>query len=212
MSKLSLSVVPVVRSLDDIAESIRAHWSATEEDRFAIGRDLVEARERFPGDTEFGQWFATQRFPFARSWAHTLRLAAEHEPAVRAALSTQVDSGKPSNIKKAVRAVLHPASDEPIATSEARKEKHQKTNLTETRANIRSVQLSLARINPLDVVADAKPVVREFALWLIEWANQWSDSDAEGVQVRPKESDERQHISGPDDLPRSDQGAGRISA
>jgi len=99
---------PRARSLDEIAESIRSHWKATEEDRFAIGRDLLEARERFPGDLEFGRWLRESNFPFTRQWALTLRLAAENEPAVREALTTQVVSGDTPNLKKAVQVVLHP--------------------------------------------------------------------------------------------------------
>lgn len=97
-----------VRSLDDIAASIRGHWAATEEDRFAIGRDLLEARDRFAGDREFGQWLQEQSFPFNRHWALTLRLAAENEREVRAVVASQLASGKRPNIEKAVRAVLHP--------------------------------------------------------------------------------------------------------
>jgi hypothetical protein len=112
----TLSAVPAARSLGEIADSIRAHWSATEDDRFAIGRDLIEARERFPSDPEFGQWMKAQEFPFNRQWGYTLRLAAENEPAVRAVLTSQLVSGRTPNIEKALAAVLHPIAMVPDPT------------------------------------------------------------------------------------------------
>lgn len=101
-------MVVAVRSLDEIAESIRAHWSATEEDRFAIGHDLMEARARFPSNREFGAWMEQQGLPFAREMARMLRLGAENEPEVRAALATQVANGRHPNFLLAVRTVLPP--------------------------------------------------------------------------------------------------------
>jgi len=57
-----------------------------------------------------------------------------------------------------------------------------RTTVTEARRTIRSVQLNLALMGPLDVVPDARPVLREFALALIEWAKQWSETDASGAK------------------------------
>jgi hypothetical protein len=108
------SALATTRTLDQIADSIRDHWKATEDDRFAIGRDLMEARDQFPGNVEFGQWFKAQAFPFTTEWSRTLRLAAENEPAVRAAFATQVANGKTPNIKEAVKEVLHPVTSPPI--------------------------------------------------------------------------------------------------
>jgi len=101
------------RTLDEIADDIRSHWAATDDDRFAIGHCLVEARAQFPSDPEYGQWLREQNFPFTTRWGHTLRLAAENEPAVRELLGSQLPSGPKPNIQKAVKAVLHPPVDEP---------------------------------------------------------------------------------------------------
>ena len=110
---MSLAIVSRdARTLEEIAESIRGHWAATEDDRFAIGRDLIEARAQFPSDPEFGQWLREQGFPFTTQWGRTLRLAAENEPAVRGLLATQVASGRKPNIKTAVNAVLNPQEPE----------------------------------------------------------------------------------------------------
>lgn len=103
-----LVLLPGSRTLDEIADSIRSHWEATEEDRFAIGRDLMDARQQFSGDREFGAWLVFQGFPFTSEWGRVLRLAAENEPEVRALLASQLASGRKPNIEKAVKAVLHP--------------------------------------------------------------------------------------------------------
>lgn len=105
-------LVPTTRTLDEIAESIRAHWSATEEDRFAIGRDLLEARAQFPGDREFGAWMRAKEFPFTQQWSHTLRLAAANEPAVRRVLTSQLVGGhRRPNLERAVRMAVRPAPE-----------------------------------------------------------------------------------------------------
>lgn len=100
----------VTRNLSDIADSIWDHYErgkqgalAAMEVNFAIGRDLLEARERFPSDREFGEWFAFQHFPWRdRTWPWLLRKAAEREPAVRNLLLSQVNSGEPLNFHHAV--------------------------------------------------------------------------------------------------------------
>jgi len=102
------------RSLDEIAESIRSHWRATEDDRFAIGRDLLEARAQFPGDREFGRWFVAQRFPFAQTWARLLQASARREAEVRDVLSTQLLSTGRTDFAKAVRQVIASSRD-PVA-------------------------------------------------------------------------------------------------
>lgn len=110
-----MTVVAVTeRNLHEIADSIwesyergkQGHMQAVES-YFAIGRDLLEARRRFPSDNDFGEWFAGQSFPFNRQWAWTLRAAAEREGEVREVVATQVVTGQP-NIKKAVQQVRRP--------------------------------------------------------------------------------------------------------
>jgi len=103
------------RNLHEIADSI---WESIEQGKqgaalaldaqLAIGRDLLDARTRFPSDNDFGEWFAGQSFPFGRSWAWTLRAAAENEKAVRQVVVTQVTTGGQPNIKKAVAEARRP--------------------------------------------------------------------------------------------------------
>lgn len=85
------------RSRDAMSESVEAY--------FACGRALLAAREALPSDQAFGEWFRSQDFGFSQQWGHTLRTAAEQEPAVRAAVTTQVVTGGSPNIKKAVKQV-----------------------------------------------------------------------------------------------------------
>ena len=103
---------PGMRTLDEIAESIRSHYATGFEANLAIGRDLAEARTQFPSDPEFGQWFAGQGFDFAPRWARVLRAAAEHEDQVRVEVTRQLTAGKKANIETALTAVLHPEPDE----------------------------------------------------------------------------------------------------
>jgi hypothetical protein len=106
--------------------------------------------------------------------------AARNEEAVREALSNQLNNGIPQNFAKAVRSVVYPPVDPADAPPEPPKKVmpiSQRTTLTEVRRNIRSAQLNLSVMGPLDVVPDARPVLREFAQWLIEWAGQWSEGD-----------------------------------
>lgn len=103
------------RNLHEIADSI---WESVERGKqsamqaldahLAIGRDLLDARNRFPSDNDFGEWFAGQTFPFGRTWAWTLRQAAENEKAVRQLVFTQVNTGDGPNLKKAVAEVRRP--------------------------------------------------------------------------------------------------------
>lgn len=103
------------RNLHEIADSI---WESVEQGKagamqaldaqLAIGRDLMDARTRFPSDNDFGAWMAGQSFPFSQQWAWTLRTAAEHEPQVRELVTTQVVTGAQPNIKKAVAEVRRP--------------------------------------------------------------------------------------------------------
>jgi len=168
------------RTLDDIADSIRAHWQATEDDRFAIGRDLLEARAQFVGNIEFGQWCATQGFAFTQQWGRTLRLAAEHEPAVREALQSQLCNGKPSNFEKAVKAVIHPPvepADEPPAPKK-RKPISARTNVTEAHQKLMSIDMNLAQLGPDDVIPAARPIIRAWVYErFIDWVALWTTED-----------------------------------
>ena len=103
------------RNLHEIADSI---WESVEQGKqsamqaldahLAIGRDLLDARTRFPSDNDFGEWFAGQTFPFGRTWAWTHRQAAENEKAVRQLVFTQVNTGDGPNLKKAVAEIRRP--------------------------------------------------------------------------------------------------------
>jgi hypothetical protein len=100
------------RSLNQIADSIRGHYTRGAEayetaidSYLGIGQDLLEAREQFASDKEFGHWFHAQRFPFKRTWAWTLQTASRHEQEVREVLFTQVNRAGRINIAAAVKAV-----------------------------------------------------------------------------------------------------------
>jgi hypothetical protein len=103
------------RDLNAIAKSVHKNiergkraYADTHDALFAIGRDLLEARERLASNQAFGKWFSEQQFGFTPQWAGVLRRAAEHEPQVRRALETQVSDGSAPNIKEALAAVRNP--------------------------------------------------------------------------------------------------------
>lgn len=129
---MTLSTSPATiteRNLHEIADSI---WESVEQGKqsamqaldanLAIGRDLMDARTRFPSDNDFGEWFAGQSFPFSRQWAWTLRSASENESAVRQRVASQLATGAAANIEKAVRDVRRPrlaaVPSEPLAQPE----------------------------------------------------------------------------------------------
>jgi len=85
------------RSRSAMADSIDAY--------FAVGRALLEARQALPSNEAFGEWFRSQDFGFSRQWAGVLRMAAEHEPEVRALSASQLADGRLPNIEKAVKQV-----------------------------------------------------------------------------------------------------------
>ncbi len=85
------------RSRTAMADSIDAY--------FAVGRALLKARQALPSDQAFGEWFRAQEFGFTRQWGSTLRLAAESEVDVRAAVASQLATGNTPNIDKAVKQV-----------------------------------------------------------------------------------------------------------
>jgi hypothetical protein len=107
-------------SLDDLAESIRRNWSTARlrgmeaaDAYLATGRDLLDARSRFPSDRRFGEWCAAQRFGFSRQWSLTLRSAAEREPEVRALLTTYLSQDREPSFTRAVDELRNPRSGPP---------------------------------------------------------------------------------------------------
>lgn len=103
--------------LEGLASRIRSeHKRSTEaigdllDVRLAIGQCLLEARQTLASDAAFGQWFAAQEFGFTQQWARTLRAAAEVEPALRAAVQTQVCTGEGFNFKKVVLQLTTPSA------------------------------------------------------------------------------------------------------
>jgi phage N-6-adenine-methyltransferase len=103
---------PVEDRLDELASTIRSEYRRSREalgesiDAYiAVGHALLEARRQLPSDNAFGAWFRAQEFGFSRQWAHTLRLAAEHEPQVRELVASQLATGQngPPNLEQAVR-------------------------------------------------------------------------------------------------------------
>lgn len=75
------------------------------ESSMQIGKRLLAARQLLPADQDYGRWFKGQRFPFSQRWGVTLRLAAEHEDAVREAVGSQLLTGAQANIEAAVKAI-----------------------------------------------------------------------------------------------------------
>lgn len=110
-----MNIVVSTRHLPEIAESIKAKYAEgrrlneSQADLYlAIGRDLADARMQFTADQEYGRWFAAQDFGFSLRWGHTLRLGAENEPAVRAAVGSQLLTGNQPNFEKAVKQAINP--------------------------------------------------------------------------------------------------------
>jgi len=168
------------RTLDDIADSIRAHWQAFDDDRFAIGHDLLEARAQFADNISFGQWFASQGFAFSRIWGYTLRLAADNEPAVRKALLSQLNNGKTTNFEKAVKAVTHPPVEPADEPPEPKKRKpiSARTNVTEAHQKLMSIDMNLAQLGPDDVIPAARPIIRAWVYErFIDWVALWTIED-----------------------------------
>jgi N6-adenosine-specific RNA methylase IME4 len=99
--------------IDDVAKAVRValrayHRSsnASIDARFVLGRCLLRARELHPSNREFGRWCTDQGLTYSRQWRSRLMRAAEHEAAVRAELSSQLDNGRPADFDKALAIVL----------------------------------------------------------------------------------------------------------
>lgn len=93
----------VLRSLDSIADEIRAAWDTTRSAQvnawagyFRTGHLLIESRDRFEeDDTAYGEWFTEQDFGFTTDWGRKLRVLAAHEDEAQAYLDTAVSRGDP---------------------------------------------------------------------------------------------------------------------
>lgn len=159
------TVAATERNLHEIADSI---WESIEQGKqsamqaldaqLAIGRDLVDARTRFPSDNDFGDWFAGQNFPFGRSWAWTLRAAAENEKAVRQAVVTQVTTGAQPNLKKALAEVRRPRL---VAVTEAPQIEYVTAAWVDLAGLMESIESTLSR-DPAELAA-AVPLRRRAA-------------------------------------------------
>lgn len=88
----------VRRSKEAIGEIVESY--------FTIGQALLEAREALLSDQAFGAWFRAQEFGFERRWGHVLRTAAEYEAPVRAAVGSQLPTGRAINFEKTVKQVV----------------------------------------------------------------------------------------------------------
>src|ERR1035437_6190167 len=106
----------VLRSLDSIADEIRAAWADTRSAQvntwagyFQTGHLLSEARDRFGvDDRAYGAWFDGENFEFTSEWGRRLRLTAEHETEAREHLATAVATSKPQPGLNAVYAQVVP--------------------------------------------------------------------------------------------------------
>jgi len=104
---MSLVQVPTL-DLDSLAEAVHHHHAqaraASEqaiEHYLAVGRCLAQARGILRSDQAYGEWFRGQGFGFSQQWGWTLRTAAEYESEVRAAVTSQLVTGR-CNLEAAV--------------------------------------------------------------------------------------------------------------
>lgn len=81
-----------------IAEDIRLWFGKGIDAQFAIGRLLMEARDLFPADQEFGRWLRAQELPFTYQTAWNLRMAASREPEVREYIALNAGREQPRDI------------------------------------------------------------------------------------------------------------------
>jgi hypothetical protein len=96
------------------------------------------------------------------------------------------------SIRKALRAITPPKPD-PILPDEPDDEPElvppkkgwlgAKTTKTDAIRHMRGIEQTLSVLTPSDVVPGAKPLIREFAVRLIEWANQWATTDADASEA-----------------------------
>ena len=98
--------------LESLASTVRAEYRRGKEAHaevvdcyLAIGEALSQARHILPSDQAFGAWFRSQEFGFNQQWAHVLRTGADHEDEVRAAVTSQLVTGKAVNFEKLVKQV-----------------------------------------------------------------------------------------------------------
>jgi len=124
MSK-SVEVLPDEKTLARCASVIRRHldrmdqllWNANEE-RLAIGRELMGARQQFATNRAFGEWCDAQNFGMDRRRLWECRRIAEHQASFRTALSAQADNGTEENWKTAAKVAVKVdqlAEDDPDA-------------------------------------------------------------------------------------------------
>lgn len=174
---------PATRTLDEIATSIRSNFMGGTEAQFAIGRDLLEARQQFPADRDFGQWFNQQQFQFARKRAWVLRLAAEHEDEVREVFRQR----NTANFDTAVAVVVPPTPRVPKGVPSPKITRH---NITEVRRMIRDFNILEAELTLSGIVPAAYELVRELrrSESHVAWDQMWFVEHEDSVpQVDPKE-------------------------
>jgi hypothetical protein len=103
MTSKQVAVMTSEESLAAIADSIKTEYNKGVDTAFDVGRLLVEARSLFPGDTEFGQWFREQEFPFVPRTSQRLMWAAQHEEEVRELIATTSKSQRDIGVVTAVQ-------------------------------------------------------------------------------------------------------------
>lgn len=137
-----------------LAARIREHYEQEQDciddltdARLAIGRDLIEARALFATDNGFGAWFRAQKFPFSRQWGHTLRVGAEYETEVRAAVSTQVATGKKTvNFKAAVKTATAPLAIEAAADGDTASKRKGVATVDKSQSAVREREAKLREL------------------------------------------------------------------
>lgn len=114
-------VATPTEKLDLLALDISAAWMLTRTHQIdawqgylAVGTLLMEAREEFKANQDYGNWFKAQGFGFSLQWAGRLTKLAEHRPAVEAALQSALSDGidKPPGVD-ALLALVNPPTPQP---------------------------------------------------------------------------------------------------
>jgi hypothetical protein len=112
-----VTVIAPSPDLAAISERVREWWELSRTHQIeawqgylAVGGLLLEARETFAGDREYGRWFEEQGFGFSTEWARRLMKLAKNKPEVQAVLASALASttGTPPGVDTLLAMLLPP--------------------------------------------------------------------------------------------------------
>jgi len=99
-------------ALITLATDVKANWDQAHAGHASaiyhyvrIGEALRSARQQFKVDHDYGRWFQAQHFVFGLEWRRQLRIAAEHEPGVRAWWLTELQAGREPSLTRCFAAL-----------------------------------------------------------------------------------------------------------